>query len=104
MFWESELAEIVEGALQDDEEVADDDPVPEMELQPYEHYDYVVLVFRNSWDFSRAVDALGVKREGLTTFDQKGRKSSRKVGLCRVLDGAQFVERICESSSPAEGE
>jgi hypothetical protein len=32
----------VEGALQDDEDVVDDDPVPEIELQPYEHYAIVV--------------------------------------------------------------
>jgi hypothetical protein len=80
------------------------DPVPEMAIQPFEHYDYVLILFRNTWDWAQAVDRLGLQPEGFSFTDSQG-KPHRKIGLCRVLDGARFLERLqaCESSSPAAG-
>lgn len=105
IFLDGELEGIVEGALQDDEDGSasgDYDPVPEMEIQPYEHYDYIVLMFRNTWDWSKAVDFFGLKKAAFSAQDMKGRVSVRKIGLCWVLDGAKAMEALCKSSSPAE--
>jgi hypothetical protein len=89
---------------EDLDEEPDYDPVPEMEIQPFEHYDYVMVVFRNTWDWAKAVDFLGIEDRAFAFTSSKG-KPHRKVGLCRVLDGARFLELLqnkCESSSPAE--
>jgi hypothetical protein len=69
------------------------DPVPEMEVQPFEHYDYVMLVFRNTWDWARAVDVLDIEPRAFAFTSSKGEKH-RKIGLCRVLDGAKFLEKV----------
>ncbi|MBN2391653.1 MAG: hypothetical protein JXR84_13090 [Anaerolineae bacterium] len=72
---------------------SDADLVPEMEVQPFEHYDYVMLVFRNTWDWARAVDVLDVEPRAFAFTSSKGEKH-RKIGLCRVLDGATFLQKV----------
>ena len=42
----------------EDDSGKDEDPFPEMALQPFEHYDYIMLVFRDHFDWSRALDLL----------------------------------------------
>lgn len=69
------------------------DVVPEMEVQPFEHYDYVMLVFRNTWDWARAVDVLDIEPRAFAFTSSKGEKH-RKIGLCRVLDGARVLELV----------
>jgi hypothetical protein len=80
--------------------VEPDEEIPEMALQAFEEYNYLVLVFRNSQDWQGICDLLGIKREAVTL----GRV--RKVGLGRVLDGADILEKLraCASSSPAAGD
>lgn len=58
-----------------------------MELMPFEHYDYVLLMFRNELDWLAAVDTLGLERRA----DQR---KTNKIGLCRVISGKQVIERI----------
>ncbi len=82
-----------EDALTKASKEAELDPTPEMEVQPFEHYDYVMLVFRNTWDWARAVDALGIEPRAFAFTSSKGEKH-RKIGLCRVLDGAKFLEKV----------
>lgn len=64
-----------------------ENPVPEMELQTFEHYDYIVLLFRNALDWSAAKEKLGVREEAFTLRDGK----TRKLGLGRVVDGARVL-------------
>jgi hypothetical protein len=71
------------------------DGIPEMALQPFEEYNYLMVVFKNSQDWQGACDRLGVKREAVTLG------TTRKIGLGRVLDGAVLLESLCKSSSPA---
>lgn len=89
-----------EDALEKPSKADDADPVPEMEVQPYEHYDYMMLIFRNTWDWARAVDVLGIDPRAYTFKTSKG-ETHRKIGLCRVMDGAKFLERLeqCKSAS-----
>lgn len=74
---------------------ADDDGPPEMELQPFEHYDYVLLIFRSTLDWERALTLLGLKKE---TFVPRSRAhwdgKIRKVGLGRVVDGAKVLAQL----------
>lgn len=58
-----------------------------MELMPFEHYDYVLCMFKNELDWLAAVDTLGLGRRA----DQR---KTNKIGLCRVIDGKRVIERI----------
>lgn len=68
------------------------DLVPEMELQPFEHYDYMLVIFRSTLDWSRALDVLekfGLVKQGFTVS-----RKTRKVGLCRVVDGGKLMDAL----------
>lgn len=58
-----------------------------MELMPFEHYDYVLLMFKNELDWLAAVDTLGLERRA-------DLRKTNKIGLCRVVSGKQVIERI----------
>ncbi|MDR7492179.1 MAG: hypothetical protein QN122_12105 [Armatimonadota bacterium] len=68
---------------------------PEMELQAFEHYDYIVLLFRDARDWSRAKDLFGLRREGFTIRDG----ARRRVGLGRVVDGRRLFQLLDRPSS-----
>lgn len=72
----------------------------EMELQPYEHYDYVMLTFTDRRDFMQAIQRLGLKK----VAHKPKAKQTKEVGLCRVLDGRKVLEMLSESSSRPEEE
>lgn len=74
------------------------DVFPEMELQPFEHYDYMMLVFRSTFDWSKALDLFGLDKAGFTVS-----RGKRKIGLCRVVDGRKVLEK-CGLSFQAESE
>jgi hypothetical protein len=59
----------------------------EMELQPMEHYDYVVFMFRNALDWQRVKERLELEHEGFTLRDGE----TRRVGFGRVLDGKRLL-------------
>lgn len=79
------------------------DPVPEMEIQPFEHWDYVAIFFRNTWDWAKAVDLLGIEEQGFS-FTAKDGNAHRKVGLCRVMDGKRFLEALTQHAQRAEAD
>jgi hypothetical protein len=86
----ADLAKLIE----EEEEAADDGPgesLPAMECQPFEHHDYIMLMFRNEQDFQQACDRLGIRKIQIT---YPGGKS--KVGLGRVVDGAKAIARMSE--------
>jgi len=96
-FHKSELEDIANAASVDASSVetvaAEVDQVPAMEIQPFEHYDYVMLLFRNTWDWAQAVDVLGIEPRAFEFADSHG-KPHRKIGLCRVLEGEKFLQQV----------
>ncbi len=58
--------------------------VTEMDLMPFEHYDYVLMMFRNELDWISAVDVLGLER-------QADPRQTGKIGLARVVDGHKVI-------------
>jgi hypothetical protein len=84
-------AEDEEGEELDAEAVKEFDR-PEMELQPFEHYDYIMLCFRNDQDFSRACELLEIKR---VKWPIPG-SDKVKIGLGRVVDGAKALKKLCK--------
>ena len=60
-----------------------------MECQPFEHYDYVMLLFRHEQDFQRACEVLGIEKVQVTYPG-----GLRKIGLGRCIDGAKAIDRL----------
>ena len=87
-----------EDALDAADEEENAEGVPGMDLMPFEHYDYIVMIFRNTFDWTRACEVFGIERKAVDIG--KGRS---KIGLCRVIEGSKVVEK-CVSSSPAKAE
>jgi len=63
--------------------------LPQMECQPFEHHDYVMLLFRNDQDFQRACELLEIKR---VEIQYPG--GMTKIGMGRCLDGAQAIDKL----------
>lgn len=65
--------------------------LPQMECQPFEHHDYVMLMFRNDQDFQQACELLGI---GKVQMVYPG--GLTKIGVGRVIDGARAIARLQE--------
>jgi hypothetical protein len=72
------------------DERSDEAGPKEMELQTFEHYDYIVVLFRSHADWSQAKAKFGLEQEAFTLADGQ----TRKVGLGRVVDGARLLELL----------
>ncbi|MGA2499558.1 MAG: hypothetical protein ABSH20_17615 [Tepidisphaeraceae bacterium] len=80
------MSELLE---EDQEEDVPSAALPAMECQPFEHHDYIMLMFHDDQDFQQACDRLGIRRIQIT---YPGGKS--KVGLGRVIDGAKAIKQL----------
>ena len=61
----------------------------QMECQPFEHHDFLMLIFRNDQDLQMACEKLGIKR---VAIQYPGGK--QKIGLGRVIDGAKAIRLL----------
>lgn len=59
-----------------------------MELKTFEHYDYIVFVFKNQMDWLNVVNAFGLEKV------DAGYGKTKKVGIGRVIDGKKLLEKI----------
>jgi hypothetical protein len=66
------------------------DSIPDMEIQPYEHWDYIVLVFKDSRDWLSALGYLGIGKVKRNILGAK----NIKTGLGRCVDGKRFLEKV----------
>lgn len=80
--------------------IGDDAPpgaaLPAMECQPFEHHDYIMLMFRNDQDFQQACELLGIKKVQITYPG-----GLQKVGLSRVIDGAKAIGKLAGTNERA---
>lgn len=66
-----------------------------MEIQPFEHYDYIVLFFRHSLDFERALERFKIGKRKYTVRTNSNWDSGKcKIGIGRVIDGARALEAL----------
>jgi hypothetical protein len=87
-FWnEMELREILE---EEEEKTADvmDGP-PQMELQPLESYDYVLVLARNTMDFAALCHALDI---GAVQIEPGAGK--KKIGLGRCVSADRVLQKL----------
>ena len=78
-----------------DEEIANSEPVPKMELQAFEHYDYLMFMFRDIRDWLRVLQLLNVAK-----VDFSISRKTQKIGIGRVIDGKRLLEQF-EDRNPA---
>jgi hypothetical protein len=91
-FWnEMELKDLLEGEEENTPEQATEDGPPQMELQPLEGYDYVLVLARNSLDFKVMCEALDI---GPVTFPPRGLKKQRTIGLGRCIDAKRLLRKL----------
>jgi hypothetical protein len=65
---------------------------PTMEIQPFEHYDYVLLMFKDSRDWMNFTSMFPVEKRHFALRDG----SVKRVGDCRVLDGSKFLGTLAK--------
>lgn len=75
----------------EDEEEPDEPSavLPQMECQPFEHHDYLMLMFHNEQDFMQACERLWIKRVQIT---YPGGRT--KIGLGRCIDGVRAIRLL----------
>lgn len=71
------------------------EPLPDMEIQPFEHHDYVMVVCRDSHAWTRLCDLLKLRREGVTVGGR------RKVGVGRVILADRLFEVLDSAKKKA---
>jgi hypothetical protein len=84
---ELEAQRMVEDAEDGEEGKAEKVGPPAMEIMPFEHYDYVMLMFNNELDWLAAVETLGLEKRA-------DKRKTKKIGLCRVIVGKLVIERL----------
>lgn len=82
-----------EAENEEDDGDAGDGPA-EMEILPFEHYDYIMVFFKNQLDWLAAQEYLGLERR------QDPRRTNR-IGLSHVIDGAKFVNYLRSKEAKA---
>lgn len=88
-----EEAELAENAVKRGERAQK--VLPEMELQPFEHYDYVVLLCRNTYDWMALQDALGIEQVQFTAPN-----GAKLIGRGRVVDATKVLEMLGAQAEP----
>lgn len=85
--------EDIEKMAQVDEEIANAEPVPKMELQAFEHYDYLAFMFRDIRDWLRVLQLLKVAK-----VDFSISRKTQKIGIGRIINGKALLNRLEHSS------
>lgn len=78
----------VKDAIEEAEKANAENKLEAMELRAFEHYDYIVFVFKNQMDWLNACSEFGLKRV------DAGYNGIRKIGIGRVVKGEELVARL----------
>lgn len=81
-FQEDEIRKLFEEEV----ELGDEERIPKMECQAFEHHDYLVFMFHDLRDWMQAVQLLGVKQ-----VDASISRTTRKIGVGRVINGKRLI-------------
>lgn len=85
-------AEDLEKLCTVEEIVEQSEPIAKMELQAFEHYDYLLFVFKDIRDWLRVIQLMKVVR-----VDFSISRKSPKIGIGRVLNGKNLLNRLEDS-------
>jgi hypothetical protein len=70
-------------------EKAEDKSIVEMELQPYEHYDYIMVVCKTTFDWNWLTDRFGIVKK-----DGSNDHRVTKIGLGRCITGSEVIRAM----------
>lgn len=84
-FQEDEIAKL----FAEDAELGEEERIPKMECQAFEHHDYLVFMFHDLRDWMQALQLVGVKE-----VDYSISRTSRKIGVGRVINGKRLLEKL----------
>lgn len=84
-FTPDEVAKLLAGEVETDSV----ENIPRMELQAFEHYDYLVFMFRDIRDWLRILQLLNVGKVNYSIT-----RKTPKIGVGRVLDGKRLLVRL----------
>lgn len=91
-------AEITGMTTEDEQKEQDAEfEVPGMAIKAFEHHDYVVLVFKRTEDWLRALDLFKIEKVNYAWSE-----GQKKLGLGRVVDGTVVFEML--DNQPGQGE
>jgi hypothetical protein len=86
-----QLGVTARGEMEEEEEPEEHlDGPPEMELQPFEHYDYVVVLFRDALDWAAMVERFGLEKSSVTLSDGERKRTGRG----RVIEGQRLLSML----------
>lgn len=83
----------------DDDATDGDAKVEQMELLPFEHYDYVLVVSRNINDWNFLQEFCGLKK--VNSCPVQGKK---KIGLGRAVEASDFIRRLKDAIQDSRAE
>jgi hypothetical protein len=66
---------------------------PDMELRPFEHYDYIVILADNTMDWEFLCEHFGIEKVNASPIPGK-----RKIGLGRAIRASKVIEKIKNDS------
>lgn len=92
-----DLKGLIDGILGDFDPLDDDEGkpdktepnLPEMELKPYEHYDYVLVLCTRTTEWLALCEKLGIEKEKCTRVN-----GASKVGIGRAVSAAKLLELL----------
>jgi len=90
-FMEDEIRKLFEEDDPEDEL----EPIPRMECQAFEHHDYLVFMFHDLRDWMLALQLMGVRE-----VDYSITRTTKKIGIGRVLHGKRLLQ-LCQRSAAA---
>lgn len=90
-FTEADVAKLLSVEV----ETAALEPIPAMEIQAFEHYDYLCFMFRDIRDWLRALQLLRVGRVNYSIS-----RKTPKIGVGRVLDGKRLLLTLESHATP----
>ncbi len=85
----------LEKLFADEEDAADElETIPRMECQAFEHHDYLVFMFHDLRDWMLALQLIGARE-----VDYSITKTTKKIGLGRVLNGKRLIDLARRASA-----
>ena len=89
-FQEDEIRRLFE----EEPSLDDEERIPRMECQAFEHHDYLVFIFHDLRDWMQALQRMGVQQ-----VDYSISRTTQKIGVGRVMNGKRLLELLESQNS-----
>jgi len=96
--WQPNAKKRLEGAEKNESQAGkkekkdEGEAIPEMELQPYEHYDYILVLATTTFDWNWLCTRLGLEKVDGSTDPRY-----KKIGLGRAINASRLIQVLKEA-------